>query len=241
MFIHFVDTSVTVITTCTCTCISNCRLQCASDEQEFPDWVWDVTWLRDDKVRCTKLELDSIDFHGGTCTCYHLASRFITGYNDISPQIEYIFSTCMYLWLWKKLSKIFQFFIEPHHSCESPSPTGGRYEVKIIIRGCRSEANMPIMIPNHLILSYLLFCFRVTSVAGPLPWLWVITGSYATTGNQEQPSYLCTARRSVYCILNTLRPRQNGHHLTITSSSIFSWMKTYHLQLKFHWNTFLKE
>ena len=91
-FIHFVDTSVNVVTACTC--ISNRRLQCASDEQEFPDWVWDVTWLRDERVCPTKLDFDSVDFYGVTCTCSHFVSRFITDQNGISPQIEnFIFST----------------------------------------------------------------------------------------------------------------------------------------------------
>ena len=39
--------------------------------------------------------------------------------------------------------------------------------------------------------------------------------------------------------LNTLRPRQNGHHLQMIFSNAFSWMKMFEFRLRFHWNCFL--
>ena len=38
--------------------------------------------------------------------------------------------------------------------------------------------------------------------------------------------------------VNTLRPRQDGHHFA-TFSSAFSWMKTFDFGLKFHWSLLL--
>ena len=37
------------------------------------------------------------------------------------------------------------------------------------------------------------------------------------------------------CHFNSLRPRQNGCHFQTTFSDVFSWMKMYKFQLRFHW------
>ena len=41
-----------------------------------------------------------------------------------------------------------------------------------------------------------------------------------------------------YGVINTMRPRQNGRHFTVTFSNAFPWIKMYEFRLKLHWSLF---
>ena len=43
------------------------------------------------------------------------------------------------------------------------------------------------------------------------------------------------------CVINTLRPRQNGRCFTEDVSDAFSWITVYKFWLRFHWSLFLRD